>query len=105
MRIEILRSAQMDLLEGFDFCERCEPGVGRYFLDCLYEDIEGLMISAGAHAMAHLHLHRSLPARFPFGIYYSVVEEVVRIHAVIDCRRHPSWIRHRLSRSDEFGQS
>ena len=101
MRIEILRSAQLDLLEGFDFYERSVRGVGKCFLDCLYDDIESLVVSAGVHAKTHRHFHRSLSARFPFAIYYSVVDDVVRIHAVIDCRRHPSWIRNRLSRSGQ----
>lgn len=36
------------------------------------------------------------PRGFPFAIYYSVEKELVRVHAVLDCRRNPSWIRKRL---------
>ena len=33
---------------------------------------------------------------FPFAIYYNVEKQLVRVHAVLDCRRNPSWIRKRL---------
>jgi hypothetical protein len=40
--------------------------------------------------------HRCLSKRFPFAIYYNLDKEVVRVHAVLDCRQNPSWIRKRL---------
>ena len=42
MRIEILDEAQEDLIEGFRFYEKLEMGVGSYFLDCLFSDIDSL---------------------------------------------------------------
>lgn len=41
MKIEILDEAQEDLIQGFRFYERL--GVGSYFLDCLFSDIDSLM--------------------------------------------------------------
>ena len=40
MRIEILDEAQDDLIEGFHFYEDREIGLGTYFLDCLFSDID-----------------------------------------------------------------
>ena len=40
---------------------------------------------------------RCLSKRFPFAIYYSVDGELIRVHAVLDCRRNPTWIRSRLT--------
>ena len=95
MRIEILEEAQEDLIQGFRFYEDREPGVGVYFLDCLFSDIDSLLLYAGIH-QATFAYHRCLSKRFPFAIYYSVEGELVRVHAVLDCRRDPSWIRKRL---------
>ena len=97
MTIEILPDAQADLISGFQFYERQSVGLGRYFLDCLFTDIELLATHAGIHATVFGY-HRSLSKRFPFAIYYRVESGVVRIYAVLDCRRHPSWIRQRVSR-------
>ena len=95
MRIEILDEAQQDLIEGFRFYENQEIGVGSYFLDCLFSDIDSLILFAGIHQIVYGY-HRCLSKRFPFSIYYDVVGELVRVHAVLDCRRNPSWIRRRL---------
>ncbi len=49
MKVKILRSATDDLVEGYRFYEQCSPGVGAYFIDSLYSDIDSLVITAGMH--------------------------------------------------------
>jgi plasmid stabilization system protein ParE len=95
MRIEILSEANEDLLKGYYFYERQAPNLGDYFLDSLYSDIDSLLVYAGIHPLVYGR-HRSLSKRFPFAIYYSVEAGTVRVHAVLDCRRSPSWTRRRL---------
>jgi len=95
VKIEILDEAQDDLLQGFYFYESREPGLGSYFIDSLFSDIDSLFIYAGIHQVLYAY-HRCLSKRFPFAIYYSVEKQLVRVHAVLDCRRNPSWIRKRL---------
>lgn len=96
MRIELLESAEKDLLDGYNFYERQAKGVGDYFLDTLFSDIESLYLHAGIHNL-HFGYHRLLSKRFPFAIYYRVQKDVIRIYAVLDCRRRPAWIRNRLT--------
>lgn len=98
MTIKILDEAQEDLIQGFRFYEGQEPGLGAYFLDCLFSDIDSLLVYAGVHAVTYAY-HRCLSRRFPFAIYYSLEGKLVRVHAVLDCRRNPSWIRKRLRNS------
>ena len=97
MKIEILDEAQQELIEGFQFYENRETGVGSYFLDCLFSDIDSLLLFAGIHQIVYGY-HRSLSKRFPFAIYYDMLGELIRVHAVLDCRRNPSWTRERLRR-------
>lgn len=99
MRIEILDEAREDLIQGFHFYECREPGLGSYFIDCLFSDVDSLLVYAGIHQVVFAY-HRCLSKRFPFAIYYSVQNELVQVHAVLDCRRNPSWIRRRLKESD-----
>ena len=47
MRLQILDSARDDLIDGFYFYEKQEPGLGAYFLASLYSDIEALKILFG----------------------------------------------------------
>lgn len=98
MRIEILDLARDDLIGGFHFYEEIECGVGDHFLTCLYSDIESLKTCAGSHRIAYRDFHRALSERFPFAIYYSMENEVIKIEAVVDCRRDPSWIRDHLKK-------
>jgi len=96
MRIELLDEAEQDLVDGFAFYEGKSEGLGGYFLDSLFADIESLRIRAGVHALTFGY-RRLLAKRFPFAIYYRVDNDVMRIYAVLDCRRDPAWIRHRLT--------
>ncbi len=95
MKVQILDEAEQDLIEGFRFYEAQEPGLGDYFLDSLFSDIDSLCLYAGVHSL-HYGYHRLLSRRFPFGIYYRVAGQVVRVLAVLDCRRDPISIEERL---------
>jgi plasmid stabilization system protein ParE len=72
--------------------------VGGYFMESLYSDIESLRLYAGIHRRV-FGFHRMLSKRFPFGVYYDVGDEEVRIWRVLDCRRDPRWIRTELRTS------
>lgn len=95
MRIKILSIAEGDLEEGYRFYESQADGLGTYFLDTLYSDIDSLAYFAGIHRVV-LGYYRLLSKRFPFAVYYRVVDETVLIYAVLDCRRNPSWMRAKL---------
>jgi plasmid stabilization system protein ParE len=95
VNVRILESAKLDLVEGYWFYEKQPAGVGAYFVDTLFSDIDSLALYAGIHRRV-FGLHRALSKRFPFAIYYEVVGDEVHVHAVLDCRRRPSWIRRRI---------
>ena len=95
MRIEILDEAEKDLVDGYAFYERQSQGLGQYFLDSLFSDLESLNLYAGIHAM-HLGYHRLLAKRFPFAVYYRIQDKVIRVYAILDCRRDPALLRNHL---------
>jgi len=97
MRVKILSVAEDDLEEGYRFYESQADGLGTYFLDTLYSDIDSLAYFAGMHRVV-LGYHRLLSKRFPFAVYYRVAGDEVIVFAVLDCRRNPSWIRAKLSK-------
>ncbi len=67
MKVEILHEAQEDLLDGFRFYESQREGLGDYFLDSLFSDIDSLQIYAGIHSV-DFGFHRLFSKRFPFAI-------------------------------------
>ena len=51
MIVEIHDTAEIDLKDGFHFYERQSPGLGAYFLDSLYSDIDSLAYYGGIHGV------------------------------------------------------
>lgn len=96
MKLKILASASQDLIDGYHFYEKQAKGIGTYFLDSLYSDIDSLIINAGIHPVQFGKYHRFLSKRFPFAVYYRVEDNTALVYAVLDCRRHPAWIRKKL---------
>ena len=50
LKIEILDEAEADLIEGFQFYEHQKTGLGWYFLDSLFSDIDSLFLYGGIHS-------------------------------------------------------
>jgi len=97
MKIAILPSARDDIADGFDFYERQRDGLGNYFQESLFSDIDSLQLYAGIHLKA-FGFHRLLSKRFPYAAYYDIEEQTIRIWAVLDCRQDPKSIRRQLLR-------
>lgn len=96
MKIKILSSALDDLSEGRSFYEKQGEGLGEYFFDSLFSDIDSLMLYGGIHHK-FFGYYRMLSKRFPYAIYYKLEEEsVVVVRRVLDLRRDPKKIRQSL---------
>ncbi len=93
MKIKILEAVKKDMKDGYDFYERQQSGISSYFLETLFADIESLKLFAGIHNIHFNNYHRLLSKRFPFAIYYQIVDSEIRIYAVVDCRKNPAWHR------------
>jgi hypothetical protein len=95
VKIVNLTTAQEDLSQGSTFYEDQSAGVGIYFLESLFSDIDSLSLYAGIHRRV-FGFHRLLSKRFPYAVYYTVEAETVFVWAVLDCRQDPGKIRERL---------
>jgi len=49
VNIQILDAAERDLIEGYYFYEKQSQGLGQYFLDAIYADIESLYLYFYTH--------------------------------------------------------
>ncbi len=95
MKVEILDDAKTDLIDAFRFYDIQKEGLGDYFLESLFTEIDRLKSSGGIHSRDYGY-HRLVVEHFPFAVYYRVEANRVFVHAVIDCRRDPKWIAERL---------
>ncbi len=92
MKIQILRSAMQDLAVGRKFYDRQEAGIGDYFFDSLFADIDSLALYAGIHSV-HFGFYRLLAKHFPYAVYYKIADGNAIVFRVLDCRRNPKQLR------------
>ena len=88
MKVRTLRSALLDLADGRRFYDRQGEGLGDYFFDTLFLEIDSLALCGGIHRKI-FGFHRSLSKRFPYAVYYKVVEGDAVVFRVLDCRQDP----------------
>lgn len=91
MKIEILSIAMADIQSGQHFYEQQQEGLGAYFLDTLFSDIDALLLYADIHQQ-FFGYYRALSKRFPYAIYYRMSGQTIQIWRVLDCRQKPSRI-------------
>ncbi len=96
MKIRILSLALQDLGSGKAFYERQRAGLGTYFLDALFSDIEALLIHAGVH-QRFFGYFRTLSKRFPYAIYYTLADDCIDVWRVLNCRQNPAEIERALT--------
>lgn len=95
MKVKILPSAVEDLHTGGQFYEAQGEGLGDYFCDSLFADIDSLILYAGIHEM-DLGFYRMLSTRFPYAVYYKLEGSVATVWRVLDLRRDPGKNREAL---------
>ena len=96
MKLRILSLAYRDLETGRDFYEMQQEGLGAYFLDTLFSDIDSLLLHAGVH-IQNFGYYRALSKRVPYSIYYKVSGDIIEIWRVLDCRQNPRRTKRALT--------
>jgi len=96
MTIRILPSAIDDLKAGRLFYGKQGEGLGEYFFNSLFSDIDSLSLFAGIHEK-HFGYYRLLAKRFPYAVYYKTEKPIVVVWRVLDLRRDPNTIRKALN--------
>ena len=99
--IVLLEVASQDLLAGRRFYERRQKDLGSYFWQCLLSDLESLKIYAGVHTKVNGY-YRMMSKRFPFTIYYDVVDNIAYVIAILPFKKNPIWISTALSKRPQY---
>jgi len=86
MKIKISGGAERDIADGCDFYGDIDPNLATYFHDSISADIDSLLLYAGVHAKVD-GWHYTFASRFPFVIWYGVINDIVVVYPVLDGRR------------------
>lgn len=76
--MELLDEAEQDMIDGYRFYEMKDQGLGDYFLNSLFSEIDSLRLYAGIHSV-HFGYHRLLSKRFPFAVSYQVEQHTAQV--------------------------
>jgi hypothetical protein len=68
VKVEILESARRDLVDGFYFYEKQADGIGSYFLESMYSNVDSLRDNAGIHPVLFGEYH-GMRGQSPFKMY------------------------------------
>jgi len=74
-------------------------GIGDYFFDTLFSDIDSLVLYAGTHLKVD-GFYRLLSRRFPYAVYYKIDGDTIVVWRVLDLRRDPRRNRRALQVRD-----
>lgn len=96
MRVILRRAAKLDLLEARNWYEERQPGLGDAFLEEVEAAFQGMREFPAMHPRVDRRVRRALLQRFPYGVFYVVVGETLRVIAILHHARSPGRWRRRL---------
>lgn len=91
MRVQYHPLAGREVMEAAEFYEGKESGLGAAFVDQFDQAIAMLLSDPLRWPVVEGSIRRVMLRRFPFGIYYRVVDQVIRVLTVKHHRRHPGY--------------
>jgi hypothetical protein len=86
--IVAIKEVKDDLDKGEAFYNFLSMGKGDYFREQIISDIISIKHSAGVHTK-QFGYYRKLSKKFPYAIYYDIIDNIVVIVAVLDMRIDP----------------
>jgi len=97
MRLTYHPDAQAELIAAAQFYEQRVAGLGARFLDEFDAAIVRINEAPERWRKVEGELRRYLMPRFPYGIYYRVRADEIRVLVVKHHSRHPDYWKYRLS--------
>lgn len=91
--VRIQPEAEMDLQDAYSYFEHCKIGLGADFMDCVGDSLAKVSSNSEQYAVIYKSIRRALIHRFPYVIFYKVIDDVIVVFAVLHCAREPkTWL-------------
>ena len=91
MVVKLHPQASADINRGIAFYESQSYGLGAYFRTMVVSAIDSLQFFPMIHATVHGY-RRMLVDRFPYAVYYKILNDTVVVLSVLDTRMNPETI-------------
>ena len=93
-KVRIRPRAERDTRRAFSWYEKQRPGLGRELALELNAVYGRLAENPYLYADIYRGIRRAITRRFPYGVFYLVAENEVRVLSVVDMSQNPSvWKR------------
>ena len=92
MNYKFLPEARKDLIEAVAYYESCESALGLDFTIEVDKAIQRIIEYPTAWTTISKNCRRCIVGRFPYGIIYSIEQDLILIVSIMNLHRHPdSW--------------
>ena len=91
-RPEFHRLAEYELNEAAQYYDLEEPGLGAAFLEEIDRCLQSIQAAPEAGAILGGTVRRRLLRRFPYALLYKIKPSGIRILAVMNLRRRPTYL-------------
>lgn len=96
MTFRFLSPAEQDLAEAVAYYEGASPGLGMVFIDEVELTVCRILLNPEAWTKISDNHRRCRTRRFPYGVIYSIENEIIVIAAVMNLHQHPNIWKQRV---------
>lgn len=97
MRYSFHPDAETEFIEAIEYYEQCETGLGHDFSIEIFSSIQNIVAYPCAWPVLEDDIRRYLVNRFPYGLLFSIEDNLIFILAVMSLHRDPKYWKNRLS--------
>lgn len=90
-RIVLGRRARREAAEAASWYEGESPALGRAFLALVDTVLDRVTENPQQFPVVHRDIRRALLKRFPYGIFFRIQPDTIKVVAILHLARHPSW--------------
>ena len=86
--------ATQEIGEAYEWYQEQRPGLGVEFLEALDVQYQSILRSPRLYTQTQRGIRRALLPRFPYGVFYAAMGEIISVLAVVRTSRSPrQWPR------------
>ncbi len=94
MRLVLRQQAKDDLRESFEWYEGRQPGLGESFRASVETALSSILAYPRMYPRVDPSVRRAATGKFPFGIFYRIDSDTIRVIAILHNSRNPlHWKR------------
>lgn len=87
--VRYTKRAKEELEIAFDWYESQKLGLGIEFIDAIEKSVDNIVEFPQMYQIIYRDFRRALSSKFPYVIFYTLQEDSIIIHAILNNRQNP----------------